>query len=219
MRRWGPRFDWKHLQDWVPGVLGASAVILLVVVAANSPTRINSKPAELPPSQSAALLTKSKTDSPRIPSQPGASQTSSIADTAGKAPALPPPAAVISTGETVKPAPMHDHAMVKAQAEPASPGQSYCGSGEGPTERRRRQRRRIARRPPRGAPGLQKMSGLSFAGAGKDHPGSKLGRYRRPQVGDRCQFQLFAGDEAGGFDVGSVYTRCLSGGSCESSSR
>lgn len=131
MRRWGPRFDWKHLQDWVPGVLGASAVILLVVVAANSPTRINSKPAELPPSQSAALLTKSKTDSPRIPSQPGASQTSSIADTAGKAPALPPPAAVISTGETVKPAPMHDHAMVKAQAEPASPDKATAVPAKG----------------------------------------------------------------------------------------
>lgn len=131
MRRWGPRFDWKHLQNWVPGVLGASAVILLVVVAANSPTRINSKPAELPPSQSAALLTKSKTDSPRIPSQPGASQTSSIADAAGKAPALPPPAAVVSTGETVKPAPMHDHAMVKAQAEPASPDKATAVPAKG----------------------------------------------------------------------------------------
>lgn len=62
MRRWGPRFDWEHLQNWVPGVLGASAVILLVVVAANSPPQTSSKSAELPPSQPAARLTKDQTD-------------------------------------------------------------------------------------------------------------------------------------------------------------
>jgi hypothetical protein len=37
MHRWGPRLDWEHLQNWLPGVLGVSAVILLVVVAASMP--------------------------------------------------------------------------------------------------------------------------------------------------------------------------------------
>ena len=55
MRRWDRCFDWDHLQNWVPGTLGSAAVILLVVVAANSPTQTNSKPAELPSSQSAAM--------------------------------------------------------------------------------------------------------------------------------------------------------------------
>src|ERR1700676_5146940 len=43
MPRWGPRLDWEHLQNWIPGVLGAFAAILLVVVAANFPTRTNSR--------------------------------------------------------------------------------------------------------------------------------------------------------------------------------
>jgi nitrite reductase (NO-forming) len=131
MRRWGPRFDWEHLQNWVPGVLGAAAVILLVVVAANSPTQINSKPTELPPSQSAARLTKGQTGSPRTPSQPAAPQTSSIPDNAGKAPAQPPPAAIVSTGEGAKPEPMHSHAMAEAQAEPVSPAEATSGPVKG----------------------------------------------------------------------------------------
>ena len=39
MHRWGPRLDWEHLQNWVPGVLGAAAVILLVVIARRIPRR------------------------------------------------------------------------------------------------------------------------------------------------------------------------------------
>ena len=55
MRRWSPRLDWEHLQNWLPGVLGGSAAILLVVIAANFPTQTNSRPAELPASQTAAV--------------------------------------------------------------------------------------------------------------------------------------------------------------------
>jgi nitrite reductase (NO-forming) len=123
MYRWGPRLDWEHLQNWVPGVLGASAVVLLVVVAANSPKQTNSKPAESPQSQSAAPATKGQAGTPST-SQPAAPEGSSVTDSAAKAPAPPAPALVAATGEAVKPAPIHDHAMVKAQVEPAAPAQA-----------------------------------------------------------------------------------------------
>ncbi len=114
MPRWSPRLDWEHLQNWVPGVLGAAAVILLVVIAANSPTQTNSKPSEV--AQSAALAAKGHTGAPPPPSEPAAPQTSPGTDRVAKAPTPPalPPAA--TTGEAAKPPPMHDHAMVKAEA-------------------------------------------------------------------------------------------------------
>jgi nitrite reductase (NO-forming) len=120
MRRWGPFFDRDHLQDWLPGTLGGAAVILLVVVAANSPTRTNSGPAESPPSQSAALASK---DTP-APSQRTPPQTPAIVDKAAKAPAASVPTPAVTTGDAAKPAPMQDHAMVKAQAEPGAAPQA-----------------------------------------------------------------------------------------------
>jgi nitrite reductase (NO-forming) len=119
MRRWGPFFDRDHLQDWLPGTLGGAAVILLVVVAANSPTRTNSGPAESPPSQSAALASK---DTP-APSQRTPPQTPAIVDKAAKAPAASVPTPAVTTGDAAKPAPMQDHAMVKAQAQPEAAAQ------------------------------------------------------------------------------------------------
>jgi len=120
MLRWGPRLDWEHLQNWLPGVLGGAAAILLVVVAANFPTQINSKPAELPPSQSAAQAANGQAETPS-PSQPASPRTLPVVDGKAKAPAPPTPAPVVTTGEAAKPAPMHDHAMVKAEAEPVAP--------------------------------------------------------------------------------------------------
>jgi nitrite reductase (NO-forming) len=122
MHRWRPRLDWEHLQNWIFGVLGCSVAILLVVVAANSPTQNNSKPAGAPQSQLAALATKGQSSTTPTPSQPAAPQASSV--TSNKAPAPPAPAPVDATGEAVKPAPMHDHTMVKAQAEPVAPAQT-----------------------------------------------------------------------------------------------
>jgi nitrite reductase (NO-forming) len=116
MHRWGPRLDWEHLQNWIPGVLGVSVAILLVVVAANSRTQTNSKPAEVPASQSAALATKGQTGTAPTPSQPSAPQASSATDKAAKAPAPPTPTPAATTGEAAKPPPMHDHATAKAEA-------------------------------------------------------------------------------------------------------
>ena len=116
MPGWSPRLDWQHLQNWLPGVLGVFAAILLVVIAANSPTQTNSKPAEVAPSQSAAATAKDQTGARPVPSQPAVPQTSSGTDKAAKGPApqAPPPAA--TAGEAAIPPPMHDHAVVKAQA-------------------------------------------------------------------------------------------------------
>jgi nitrite reductase (NO-forming) len=116
MYRWARRLNWEHLQNWVPGVLGVAAVILLVVVAANFPTRSDSKPPEFPSSQSAALATKGEAGTPPTPYQSAAPQTSSVTNNTAKAPAPPTPAPVVTLGEAAKPAPMHDGAMVKAQA-------------------------------------------------------------------------------------------------------
>jgi nitrite reductase (NO-forming) len=116
MPRWSPRLDWEHLQNWVPGVLGTFAAILLVVIAANSPTQTNSKPAEVTPSQSAAVPTKGQTGALPTPSQPAAPQTSSGTDKGAKASAPPAPPPAATTGEAAKSPPMHDHAMVKAEA-------------------------------------------------------------------------------------------------------
>jgi nitrite reductase (NO-forming) len=108
---WGRLFDREHLKNWLPGVLGVSAVVLLAVVAANSPTQTSSKPAESPPAQSAALVTK---DIPT--SQPAAAKTSAIADKSAKA--VAPSAPAVTIGEAARPA-VQDHAMDKAQAAPA----------------------------------------------------------------------------------------------------
>jgi nitrite reductase (NO-forming) len=122
MHRWGPRLDWEHLQNWVPGVLGAFAAILLVVVAANSPTQNNSKkPVEVAQSQSVALATKGQAGTPPTPLQPAAPQASPVTNNTAKAPAPPAPAPVGTIAEAAKPAPTHDHAMVKGQAEPVAP--------------------------------------------------------------------------------------------------
>ena len=116
MRRWNPRLDWEHLKNWVPGAVGISLVILMLVVAANSRTETNSRPAEMPSSQSTQVATNGQKGTAAPPSQPAAPQSSSVADKPAKvpAPATPPPAA--ATSDAAKPAPMHDHAMVKAEA-------------------------------------------------------------------------------------------------------
>src|SRR5689334_4830964 len=125
MNRWGSRLDWEHLQNWVPGVVGASAVILLVVVAANSPMHTNSRPVALPLSQSAAPSTEGQTGTTPVPSQPAASQRSSVAENTAKAPVAPTPAPVVTRREEAsKPAATHYHAMVKTQAEQAAPAQA-----------------------------------------------------------------------------------------------
>ena len=126
------RFDWEHLKSWIFGLLGGSAAILLVVVAANSPTQSNSKPAGEPQSQSAAPATKAQTSTAPAAPQPVAPQTSSITDNAAKAPAPPKPVPVATTVEAAKeaakepakPAPMKDRATVMAQAEPATPARA-----------------------------------------------------------------------------------------------
>src|SRR6185312_8811991 len=98
MRRWGPRLDWEHLRNWVPGAIGISLIILMVVVAANSPTETNSRPAEMPSSQSTQVATNGQKGSTALPSQPAAPQSSSVADKPAKVPAppTPPPAAATS---------------------------------------------------------------------------------------------------------------------------
>jgi hypothetical protein len=97
MHRWGPRLDWEHFQNWIPGVLGAFAAISLVVVAANSPTQTNSKPAEVAPSQSATLATNRQTDAPS-PSRAALPQSSPVTGTVAKgqtpAPSMSPAPAI-----------------------------------------------------------------------------------------------------------------------------
>jgi nitrite reductase (NO-forming) len=127
MHRWGPRLDWEHLQNWIPGVLGAFAAILLVVVAANSPTQTNSKPAEVAPSQSAALATNRQTDAPS-PSRAALPQSSPVTGTVAKAQTPAPsmsPAPATKTVDVPMSAPAHDPAMVKAETVvPPAPPQS-----------------------------------------------------------------------------------------------
>ena len=181
MRRWVPLFDRDRVQNWLPGTLGISAAILLVVVAANSPTQTNSRPAELPPAQSTALASKdTPAPSPRAPPQ-----TPAVTDKAAKAPTAAVPTPAVTTGDAAKPAPMHDHAMCQGSGGSRGGDASPLNSGEGSAKKRCGRRRGIARRHRR-APGLQEMSGVSFSGAGKDHIGSKPCRDRRPQVGRRC---------------------------------
>jgi nitrite reductase (NO-forming) len=133
MPRRSPRLDWEHLQNWLPGVLGVFAVILLVVIAANSPTQTNSQPAEGAPSQSAAAATKGQTGALPTPSQPAVPQASAGTDKAAKASAPPAPPPVATAGEAAKPPAMHDHAMVKAQAVAApAPVQATATSDDEP---------------------------------------------------------------------------------------
>jgi nitrite reductase (NO-forming) len=124
MRQWRPRLDWEHLQNWLPGALGVSAAVLLIVVAANSPLQTNSKPSEPGPSQAAALATKGQTNPP-TPSKPP-----QAVESAAKTPA-PPSVRLAASGEAAKPAPSHDHAMVKAQTEQAAPAQAPSSAEKG----------------------------------------------------------------------------------------
>jgi nitrite reductase (NO-forming) len=127
MRQWRPRLDWEHLQNWILGVFGVSAAILLVAIAANFPTQINSRQAEVPPSQSAAVATKGQTDS-QSASQRALPPTSPVAGTVAKARSSSPatPAApATKTSDVPAPTVAHDHAMVKAEAVvPPAPVQS-----------------------------------------------------------------------------------------------
>lgn len=115
MPGWIPRLDWQHLQNWLPGVLGVCAAILLVAIAANSPTQTNSKSAKAAPSQSAAVTAKAQTGALPAPSQPAAPETSSGTE-AAKAPAPPTPSPTATAGEAAKLPPMHDHATIKTAA-------------------------------------------------------------------------------------------------------
>jgi nitrite reductase (NO-forming) len=107
MRRWAAHLDWEHLQNWLPGVLGVSAVIILMVVAARSPTQSDSKLVISPPAQPAAVATTGQTDTP-TPPQP--------------APPHTPPA--VATAEVAKPGPASDHANAHAHAATPAPAQS-----------------------------------------------------------------------------------------------
>jgi nitrite reductase (NO-forming) len=124
------RLDWRHLQNWVPAALGISAAILLVVIAANSPTPTKSKPDESAPSQSAAPASRAQSDT-RPLSQPAPPRTSSVADNAAKAVAPSPPAAIDHTSVASKPSPMSDHAMVQAQADPTTLAQTPSTAEKG----------------------------------------------------------------------------------------
>ena len=189
--------------------------ILLVVIAANFPTQTNSKPAELPPSQSTAVATKGQNRHRPNSSQPAAPQISSGADKRSESLRAINALSGRYHNEAAKPAPMHDHAMVKAEAvAPPAPVQSSAKPDKEP-------QKAVA-----DAAGLQgdavagrqvfkKCQACHSLEPGKDHPGSKPGRDRRPQVGRRTEFQLFAGDEAGRIDVGCGHTRRLFDGSPE----
>jgi nitrite reductase (NO-forming) len=135
MPRWSPRLDWEHLQNWLPGVLGGSAAVLLVVIAANFPTHTNSKPAELPASQTTAVATRGQPEAPS-PIKPALPQISPIAGTAAKAQSPAPstsPAPATKTGDVPVSAPAHDHAMVKAEAVvPPAPVQSSASPDKEP---------------------------------------------------------------------------------------
>ncbi len=39
MRGLGPILDWDHLRNWLPGTIGVSAIILLIVASANWPNQ------------------------------------------------------------------------------------------------------------------------------------------------------------------------------------
>ena len=135
MRRWSPRLDWEHLQNWLPGVLGGSAAILLVVIAANFPTQTNSRPAELPASQTTAVATRGPSEAPS-PTKPALPQISPVAGTGAKAqsPAQSTsPAPATTTGDVAMSAPAHDHAMVKAEAAvPPAPVQGSASPDKEP---------------------------------------------------------------------------------------
>jgi nitrite reductase (NO-forming) len=135
MPRWSPRLDWEHLQNWLPGVLGGSAAVLLVVIAANFPTHTNSKPAELPASQTTAVATRGQPEAPS-PTKPPLPQISPVAGTAAKAQSPAPstsPAPATKTGDVPVSAPAHDHAMVKAEAVvPPAPVQSSASPDKEP---------------------------------------------------------------------------------------
>src|SRR5665213_4132151 len=135
MHRWSPRLDWEHLQNWLPGVLGGSAAILLVVITANFPTQPNSKPAELPASQSAAGATKGQPEA-QSPTKPAPPQISPVAGSGAKAqsPAQPTsPAPATKTVDVPTSAPARDHTMSKAEAVvPPVPVQSSASPDKEP---------------------------------------------------------------------------------------
>lgn len=169
MRRWIPRFDWKHSQNWLPGVLRVSAVILLVVVAANSPTQTNSKPSEPSSSQSAGSAVKEQTDVPS-PSQPALPQVSPAAATVAKVQTPTPSTSlrmpVATTGDGTGARPRN------GSGRGDSP--KLFRSQQGSTERCRSRTPGIAGRYHRRPAGLQEMSGMSFSGAGKTILGPSL---------------------------------------------
>jgi nitrite reductase (NO-forming) len=135
MLRWSPRLDWEHLQNWLPGVLGGSAAILLVIIAANFPTPTNSRSTELPASQTTAGAAGGQPEAPS-PTKPALPQISPVAGTGAKAQSPAPstsPAPATKPGDVPASAPAHDHAMVKSEAvAPPAPVQSSASPDKEP---------------------------------------------------------------------------------------
>jgi nitrite reductase (NO-forming) len=125
MRRWGPILDWEHLQNWLPGVLGASAILAMAVVAAHSPAQTNARPATLPPSQPAASATNGEADMPsrsRLVPPDTSPLAGLLAKIEAPAPLSPAQTSAVATAEVANPGPMSGHAH--AQAHPSAPGPS-----------------------------------------------------------------------------------------------
>ncbi|MEP6840656.1 MAG: hypothetical protein ABJA75_21560, partial [Bradyrhizobium sp.] len=111
MRRWAPILDWDHLKNWLPGTIGVSAAILLIVIAANWPPQSTPK-AETP--QATTSVAEAQKNVP-VATRPSASSGKpAVADIAA-------PAQKIAA--TVGVTPDHaEHAVARAPAKsPSAP--------------------------------------------------------------------------------------------------
>ena len=162
MPQWSPRLDWARLQNWLPGAVGVSRRICWWLLPPTPPRRpIQSwlrwrNPQRWRPKVKRALpqLLVSRLGLKHL-----LAQTRQLKHLYPRA-----PAAVATTGEAAKPPPMHDHAIVKAEAVTA-PAQVKRNPGNDGQRTEKSHCRsppyKPARRGCRRATGLQEMSGVS----------------------------------------------------------
>jgi nitrite reductase (NO-forming) len=114
MRRWIPRLDWEHLQNWVFAFSGASALFLLLAIGTHLPPQSASEAARLPASQPAVAAATGQTTAAAL-AKPALLQTSPTPNT-GEVAKLQGPEPARSAAPATSDAATHDHSNVHAQA-------------------------------------------------------------------------------------------------------
>ena len=129
MRQWSSFLGWDRLRNWLPGVFGVSAVIIMAIVAGNSSTTTNSRSPVSLSTEPSAAATEGQTDT-ASPSQPALPQTSPRQDKSAQVqdhvPSTLPTTSPVAAPKAANPGSASD--QTRPQAPRATPTQAQSSS-------------------------------------------------------------------------------------------